>query len=330
MLLDLRDGIYADDLVIVAVAWLDFFTWLSANPSSKEQISASLGLAERPLDVLLTLLSAMGLAVRNEGICSTTEISETFLVGGSRYFLGPYFASQKDRPTCVELYEVLKTGKPAVWSSREEGGEWESLMSDESFAAAFTDAMDSRGSVLAPAMAKALPCEAYSNLLDIAGGSGIYACSVVEAHNHMKATVLERPPVDEASRASIARRGLAERETLVGSDMFTEPLPRGFDMHLWSHVLHDWGEADVSLLLSKSMDSLEPGGMLAIHDAHINAEKTGPLRVARYSVLLMHSTEGKCYSVGELGSILEELGFQDMGIIENTGNRSIITAKKPE
>ena len=329
MLLDLRDGIYADDLVIASIAWLDFFTWLSANPSSKEQISASLGLAERPLDVLLTLLSAMGLAVRNEGIYRPTDVSETFLVSGSRYFLGPYFASQKDRPTCVELYEVLKTGKPAGWSSREEGAEWESLMNDESFAADFISAMDSRGSILAPAMAEALPCDAYSNMLDIAGGSGIYACSVVEAHKHMKATVLEKPPVHEVARASIARKGFSESVTVVGSDMFSEPLPRGFDMHLWSHVLHDWGESDVRLLLSKSLDALEPGGMVAIHDAHIDGEKTGPLPVARFSVLLMHSTQGKSYSVGELGSFLDELGFREMRFTETTGSRSIITAKKP-
>ena len=61
MLLDLRDGIYADDLVIAAVGWLDIFTRLSANPSTVEELARSLDLAEKPLDVLLTLLAALGL-----------------------------------------------------------------------------------------------------------------------------------------------------------------------------------------------------------------------------------------------------------------------------
>lgn len=111
--------------------------------------------------------------------------------------------------------------------------------------------------------------------------------------------------------------------------MFGDPLPPGFDMHLWSHVLHDWGESDVRHLLAKSYDSLEPGGTVAVHDAHINAEKTGPLPVARFSVLLMHSTRGKCYSVAELGSILSDLGFKETRFTDTVGNRSIITAKKP-
>ncbi len=55
-----------------------------------------------------------------------------------------------------------------------------------------------------------------------------------------------------------------------------------------------------------------------------------PLPVARFSVLLMHSTRGKCYSVGEIGAILDELGFQEPAYADTTGNRSIIMAVKPQ
>lgn len=126
MLLDLRDGIYADDLVIAAVAWLDLFSWLSGHPSTKEEISDSLDLDDRPLDVLLTLLAALGLVKRRDNIFTTTEISEEFLVGGRPNCLVPFFASQKNRPSCLELYEVLKTGEPTGWSSQEKGKDWES------------------------------------------------------------------------------------------------------------------------------------------------------------------------------------------------------------
>ncbi|MFH1151394.1 MAG: methyltransferase [Actinomycetota bacterium] len=329
MLIDLRDGIYADDFVIAAVAWLDLFTRLSGNPSAPEEIAASLGLAERPLDVLLTLLTALGLVERRDGRFVTTALSEEYLVGGRPKDLGPFFASQKDRPPCVDLYEVLKSGEPAGWSGREDAKDWESLMAEDLFAGGFTAAMDSRGAVLAPAMARAIPCEGYSRILDVAGGSGVYACAVVEEHPHMRAAVLEKPPVDEVARAMIAEKGFSDRVEVIGSDMFASALPRGFDVHLWSHVLHDWSEDEVRLLLSRSFESLDPGGMVVIHDAHINAEKTGPLAVARFSVLLMHSTRGKCYSVREIGGYLEDCGFIELGYADTTGNRSIITAVKP-
>ena len=68
--------------------------------------------------------------------------------------------------------------------------------------------------------------------------------------------------------------------------------------------------------------------MLAIHDAHINAEKSGPLPVAEYSVILMHSTEGKCYSVAEMNGYLAEAGFVEMEHHPTAADRSVIIARK--
>ena len=36
-----------------------------------------------------------------------------------------------------------------------------------------------------------------------------------------------------------------------------------------------------------------------MHDVHLNADKSGPLAAAMYSALLMHCTEGRCFSVSE-------------------------------
>lgn len=51
--------------------------------------------------------------------------------------------------------------------------------------------------------------------------------------------------------------------------------------------------------------------------------------MAQYSVLLMHSTEGKCYSVAEIRSYLGALGFEWEGFHETAADRSAIIAHKP-
>ena len=48
-------------------------------------------------------------------------------------------------------------------------------MEGEDFATKFTAAMDCRGVYLGPAMAQKIDCTGHHRLLDIAGGSGIYA-----------------------------------------------------------------------------------------------------------------------------------------------------------
>jgi SAM-dependent methyltransferase len=227
------------------------------------------------------------------------------------------------------MIEVLRTGKPANWASLKNEKEWAKAMENEPFASQFTAAMDCRGIYLAPVMAGKLDCSKYHSLLDIAGGSGIYACALVARHPHLRGIILEKPPVDRLTRQTVADRGFADRVSVSVGDMFQDPLPQSCDIHLFSNVLHDWDYPQVQQLLAKSFASLLPGGMIVIHDAHINATKTGPLPVAAYSTLLMTITEGKCYSEQEMAHYLTRAGFSHGQHFATAADRSVITALKP-
>jgi predicted O-methyltransferase YrrM len=323
-----RDGLYAADLLTAAVSHLDFFTWLGEHPSDKPTICRALGLKERPTDVMLTLFTALGFLEAKDGVFCLTNLAREHLVKSSPWFIGPYFASVKGRPVCCDMVTVLRTGQPANWASLKHEKEWAKAMENEAFAGQFTAAMDCRGVYLGPAMAGRLDCSQHHHLLDIAGGSGIYACALVAKHPHMRATVLEKPPVDQTARRLLAERGFADRVDVAVGDMFTDPFPMPGDVHLFSNVVHDWDEPRVEQLLAKSFASLPAGGMIVIHDAHINAAKTGPLPVAAYSALLMTITEGKCYSETEMTECLHRAGFTDVKYADTAADRSVITAYK--
>jgi SAM-dependent methyltransferase len=323
-----RDGLYATDLLTAGLVGLDLFTWLDKNPADAATICRAFELQKRPADVMLTLFTAMGFLQRQDAVFSLTPLAREHLVKDSPWYIGPYYASLKDRPVCKDMLAVLRTGKAANWGSLKDEKAWAQAMEDDAFAAQFTAAMDCRGIYLGRAMATSLDLGTYHRLLDIAGGSGIYACCVVATHGHMTATVFEKSPVDNVAGKMIAQRGYADRVSVVPGDMFTDVLPAGYDVHLFSNVLHDWDEPDVRRLLASSFRALIPGGMLVIHDAHINATKSGPLHVAEYSAMLMHSTEGKCYSVSEMEAYLSETGFMTFDFKPTTASRSIITAVK--
>jgi 3-hydroxy-5-methyl-1-naphthoate 3-O-methyltransferase len=93
--------------------------------------------------------------------------------------------------------------------------------------------------------------------------------------------------------------------------------------------LLDWEESRVGRLLAASHAALPPGGWLVDHDIHINADKSGPLPVAEYSVLVMHSTPGKCWSTGELGAMLAETGFTVHDHRPTVADRAALIARKP-
>jgi len=189
-----RDGLFAADLLGAALVGLDFFTWLNDHPSDKAGICRSLELAERPADVMLTLFIAMGYLQQEIGVFKLTDLGREHLVKDSPWYIGPYYASLKERPVCKDFLSVLRTGKPANWGSFKNEKEWARAMEDETFANQFTAAMDCRGVYLGQAVAKALDLRNHRQLLDIAGGSGIYACCLVARHSHLKATVLKSHP----------------------------------------------------------------------------------------------------------------------------------------
>jgi SAM-dependent methyltransferase len=186
--------------------------------------------------------------------------------------------------------------------------------------------MDCRGVYLAQAVANSVDLSERDRLLDVAGGSGIYACSLVMHYPALSATVFEKPPVDAIARRAIADRGCANRVDVVAGDMLADPLPASADVHLYSNVLHDWDVPVVRQLLDKSFAALRAGGVLLIHDAFLNAAKNGPLHVAEYSVLLMHSTEGRCYSTREMEEYLTGAGFRDVTYRDTAAARGVMTA----
>lgn len=323
-----RDGLYAVDLLTAALCEFDFFTWLDRHPSDLAGICSGLGIKPRPADVMLTLFVAEGYLVRDGAVLRLTDLAREHLVGDSPFFLGPYFASLRERPVVRDYAAILRTDRPANWGSYKDTKAWGDAMLTEEFATTFTAAMDCRGFHLGPALAKAVHPGTRARLLDIAGGSGIYACTFVAHHPGVVATVFERPPVDEIARAMIRKRGHGDRVEVVAGDMFSDALPLGYDIHLFSNVLHDWDVGKVRTLLAASHRSLSPDGLLVVHDAHLNAEKSGPLPVAKYSALLMNVTEGKCYSIGEMEALLAEVGFKEVRFTPTAADRSVITAIK--
>lgn len=323
-----RDGVYAPDLLIVAVAELDLFSWLAARgPVPLRRVCAEYGLEPRPADVLATYCAALGLLDRDGDLLAATEFATQYLVAGSRYDLRAYYASLAQRPGCVELSRVLHTGQPAGWAGA--GGaasDWAARLDDPQFARGFTAAMDARGAFLGPALAGVLDDVPMHRVLDIGGGSGVYLRALTDRRSGVSGSVLERAPVDAAARTLLAHSEPIEVRT---GDMFTEPLPVAHDVHLYSHVLHDWNADRVRALLRASYTALPPGGWLIDHDAHLDADKRGPLAVAEYSVLLMHSTPGKCWSVGELADLAGQVGFRELAQRSTAADRSALLARKP-
>ena len=323
----LRDSSYANDLFITAVAHLDIFNCIDKTPLNIHDLCNKLNLYLRPADVLVTLLKSYGFVEERNDKYYLTKTSKDFLTNTSGFDLSSYVQSLKDRPICAEMFKVLQTGQPANWSANKSGKDWSSSMNDTEFAESFTKSMNSRGIYLANGLLKCIDFLKAKKILDIGGASGIYSAVILQKYKHLSATVFEKSPVDEVTKFFIKKYSIKNMDVITGN-MFEDEFPSNYDIHLISNVLHDWDVDRVEKILHNSYKNLSSGGTLIIHDAHINETKDGPVSVAEYSVLLMFSTYGKCYSINELKTILENIGFINIELKNTILNRSVIIARK--
>ena len=324
-----RETLAAIDALTAAIVHLDLFTAFADSPADLPTICRRFSIHPRPTDTLCTLLIANGLLQRDgNGILHVTDTAREFLVSGSPFDARPYYASIADKPGVADFLTVLRTDRPANWPGEEGEADWHAAMRTEAFAESFTAAMDCRGRVLGSGLAAALADSQPRRLLDVGGGSGVYAIAVARAFPETRATVLEASPVDSIARRTITAARLDGRIDVVTADMFTDPWPADHDAHLFSNVLHDWNESDCRRLLEKSVAALPHGGRLLIHDMLLDDDKSGPLWAAEYSVLLTTVTQGRLYSAAEIGGWLAELGMRIMARAPTALGRSVLIASR--
>ncbi len=331
-----RDRQFAAELIAVALLELDLFTWLDqTGGATRRRIEDHFGLKPRPTDVLLTLCRASGFVqtagdVDGEGITTLTPTGREHLVATSPWFLGPYYKPIAGTPIYKDFLSVLQTGRPGNWQGKVEGADWHESMRDPAFAQDFTDLMNCRGTGFAQAIAREIAGEVSDcrRMLDVGGGSGIYSSVMVAAHPALHAMVLEQPPVDAIARREIARHRLTDRVEVVTADMFEQPWPGDIDLLLMSNLLHDWDLPQVDQLMARAAEAMVPGGLLILHGAILDADKTGPLPVAEYSALLSNITQGKCYSVAEYGRFCRDHGFGVIRHADTIGDRGVVVARR--
>jgi hypothetical protein len=329
-------GVYATELLTAAVAHFDFFGRLGERALSGDELQQALGLAERPAIVLTTALRAMGLLDRDGvGRFVATTLARTHLAPGGVFDVSSYIALAAESPGVQEMVERLRTNRPAGAEPEEAGAAFiyreglESAMEREASARSLTLALAGRARNVAPVLAARYPLNGVRRLLDVAGGSGLYAMAYLQAHAELRAIVWDRPEVLKVAAELAGAYGVADRLECQPGDMFIDAVPAGADAVLLSNVLHDWDVPECRTLVARLAEALPPGGRLLIHDVFLNDALDGPLPIALYSAALFRLTEGRAYSAGEYRSWLRDAGLEPGEIAPTLVHCGVLPGRKP-
>ena len=328
-------GNYGTELLTAAVAHYDLFSKLARRSLTIDQLAQDLGLEPRPAVVLLTALRAMGLLTADQQRRLTlTAIAREHLVPKSEFDIGAYIGLAADSPSVLAMVERLRTNKPSGITENEAGAAFiyrdgiRSAMDEEASARHLTLALAGRAKNVAPVVAERVPLANSRLLVDVGGGSGIYAIAYLRRFAQLRAIVWDRAEVLKVAREMGETYQVSDRLQCLPGDMFADPLPDGVDCILLSNVLHDWDVPDCRRLVARCAAALPPGGRLLIHDVFLNDAHDGPLPVALYSAALFSITEGRAYSAAEYREWLIAAGLEPQPIVPTLVHCGVLEGRR--
>lgn len=306
---------HGSELLVGATVHFRLFDQFAGGPLTLAELGRRIGLGERATLVVTTALRAMELlTLQADGRLAPTPLAAEHLVAGGPFAIADYLGLGAEAPGVKAMVERLRSGKPAGAEQPGQGAAFifrqgiESAMEREASARRLTFALAGRARNCAPVLAARLPLDGVRRVIDVGGGTGLYAIALLQRHPALTAAVWDRPEVLKIARELALEHGVSERLETIPGDMFADPVPAG-DAILLSNVLHDWDVAECRTLVGKCVAALPAGGRLVVHDALLDDDLGGPLEVAEFSAALFVLTEGRCYSGGEYRGWMEEAGL---------------------
>ena len=161
-----------------------------------------------------------------------------------------------------ELAASVRTGRSARSRAGAAPG-YAHLEHDAAAAQIFNGAMAGLSSRIGRALATAIDWRRSARAVDVGGGYGEVLAEVLLAHPHLRGLLLDLPHATTLAAERLARRGLAERCSVVAGSFFDEWPPHA-DIYLLKSILHNWDDADALRILRRCRAALDAQARLLL------------------------------------------------------------------
>jgi SAM-dependent methyltransferase len=291
---------------------LDLFTVIGDQTIPGEDIAREINGDEHGVTTLLNAVAALGLLSKDNDGFSNTEASGTFLVSTSRRYIGHLIRHHGNlAPAWARLEESVRSGRPVRERSSHSAG---SAQED------FCRGMHTQAMGIAPRTAMEIDLRGRKRLLDLGGGPGTWAIHFVLANPGLAATVFDLDGTRPIAEQTISQFKVSDRVEFHGGDFTTDPLPSGFDAAWLSHILHAEAPDTCRAIIRKTVDALDEGGLVLIHEFILDSTGTKPLFPALFSLnMLITAPGGRSYTHKELEDMLTEAGVRDLRMLDFVG-----------
>ncbi len=269
----------------------------------------------------MNALAALGLLIKKDGVFRNSKGAARWLVRGKEDYLATLGHAVGLYKRWATLTDAVKTGAQVVK---------ERLTDDRLEREAFIAAMHRRAIGTADGLVGLLDLTGVTRVLDVGGGSAVYAMALCRAKKDLAVRVLDLPEVTVLTRRYVEAGGFRDRIDTIDGDYLECAFPDGLDMIFFSAIMHSNAPAENQLLIDKAFSALAPGGRIVIQDGVMDDSRTQPGTGALFALNMLVSTPaGDSYTEGEITGWLEKAGCVDISRTDSGPATAMMIGCKP-
>jgi hypothetical protein len=168
-------------------------------------------------------------------------------------------------------------------------------------------------------------------IVDIAGGSGVFAIPLLLEYPHKRVVLTELPRALPNIRPILAAHGVDDRVELRAMDAFHFPwdIP-ACDGIFMGNFAHGFSDEWVVRIFREAFDRLPDGGSIWLHEALWNDNREGPLITALWHASMKSAGQGGQRTAREWMSLLSKAGFVETRVVSTQSAFGLVVARKVE
>lgn len=311
--------------ILLVAHELGLFEIIGNSSLSKDEIGSQLGIADRPVSAMLSVLRTNGfLDLLADQYC-LSPVAQKYLLKESPYYYGRVI--ERVKMIGEQGLTSPENLKRLIVHGEQKFQGFNTFEEDPENTASFIAGMHAYSMPASRWWVEKLDLSGRIRLLDIGGGSGAHAIAAMQKWPDLEAVVLDMAPVCKVTQKYFEQSGVAERGKTLEYDLWKSEMPSA-EVHFYSNIFHDWSYEQGRFLAQKSFDALEQGGRIVIHEMLYHDDKSGPKTIAHCNVGMLMTMEGQQYSGQELVDVLEGVGFQDIQVIPTKAYWSMVVGVK--
>ncbi len=306
--------------ILLAGFELGIFNALGNESRTSAETADLIGCDQKGTDRLMNALCSMGLLEKNGSAFANTPAALNYLCEGTPGYLSGLHHTASLYKSWATLDDAVRAGGTVIDRERREGRNLEN----------FIAAMHRRASRTAASHVAAIDISSVNTMIDIGGGSGVYAMAFARMKESLRAVVFDLPEVIDITGRYVAAEGLSDRVSTMAGNYLTDQFGHGYDLAFMSAIVHINDLDQNRSLVERAVKALNPGGYIVISDHVMYEDRSGPLPAAIFALNMLVNTQGgDTYTESEIQSWFEQSGCIDYRRIDIGPGTAFLIARKP-